>query len=128
MDAGKGLPAWDYLQRRARYAALSADAASSLAGVDALVCPTVPITPPPVADIADDEVYTRTNLLALRNTCPASFLGLCAVTIPAGRDAAGMPVGLQLVGAPSSETRLLAIAVRLERVLARKGAWHYPGA
>jgi Asp-tRNA(Asn)/Glu-tRNA(Gln) amidotransferase A subunit family amidase len=50
------------------------------------------------------------------------------VTIPAGRDAAGMPVGLQLVGAPGSETRLLAIAVRLEQLLADKGAWPYPGA
>jgi aspartyl-tRNA(Asn)/glutamyl-tRNA(Gln) amidotransferase subunit A len=128
MDAGKELPAWDYLQRKARYAALSLEAASSLGGLDALISPTVPITPPPVADIAEDEVYTRTNLLALRNTCPASFLGLCAVTIPAGRDAAGMPVGLQLIGAPGSETRLLAIAVRLERLLAKKGAWHYPGA
>ncbi|HJR22007.1 MAG TPA: amidase family protein, partial [Dongiaceae bacterium] len=128
MDAGKALPAWDYLDRKARYAALGRDAAASLAGIDALVCPTVPITPPPVADIADDEAYIRTNLLALRNTCPASFLGLCAVTIPAGRDVAGMPVGLQLVGAPGSETRLLAIAVRLEHLLAKKGAWHYPGA
>ena len=128
MELGKGLPAWDYIQRKERYAALGADATGSLAGIDALVSPTVPITPPPVADLADDEVYTRTNLLALRNTCPASFLGLCAVTLPAGRDAAGMPVGLQLVGAPGSEARLLAIAVRLERLIARKGAWHYPGA
>ena len=31
----------------------------------------------------------------------ASFLGLCAVTLPVGRDAAGMPVGLQLIGTPS---------------------------
>jgi len=128
MDAGKALPAWDYLQRKERYVALAADAANSLAEVDALVCPTVPITPPPVADLADDEVYLKTNLLVLRNTCPASFLGLCAVTIPAGRDAAGMPVGLQLIGAPGTEERLLAIAVRLERLLAKKGAWHYPGA
>jgi aspartyl-tRNA(Asn)/glutamyl-tRNA(Gln) amidotransferase subunit A len=126
MDAGKGLPAWDYLQRKARYASLAADAANSFAGVDALVSPTVPITPPPVADVADDEAYTRANLLALRNTCPASFLGLCAVTIPAGRDAAGMPVGLQLVGRPNSEARLLAIAVRLEHLLAKREAWHYP--
>jgi aspartyl-tRNA(Asn)/glutamyl-tRNA(Gln) amidotransferase subunit A len=128
MDAGKGLPAWDYLQRKARYAALGGEAANSLAGLDALVSPTVPITPPPVAEIAEDDIYTRTNLLALRNTCPASFLGLCAVTLPAGRDSAGMPVGLQLMGAPDSEPRLLAIAVRLEQLLAKKDAWHYPGA
>jgi aspartyl-tRNA(Asn)/glutamyl-tRNA(Gln) amidotransferase subunit A len=128
MEAGKGLSAWEYLQRKQRYAILSAEAAASLAGVDALVSLTVPITPPPMAEVADDEAYIRTNLLALRNTCPASFLGLCAVTLPAGRDAAGMPVGLQLIGAPGSETRLLAIGVRLERLLAGKGAWHYPGA
>ncbi|HEU4825133.1 MAG TPA: amidase, partial [Dongiaceae bacterium] len=128
MEAGKGLPAWEYLQRKERYAGLGAGAAGTLAGVDALVCPTVPITPPPVADLADDEVYLKTNMLALRNTCPASFLGLCAVTLPAGRDAAGMPVGLQLVGAPGTETRLLAIAARLERLLADKGAWLRPGA
>lgn len=128
MEAGKGLPAWEYIQHKERYAALGADAASSLTAIDALVSPTVPITPPPVADLTDDDVYIRTNLLALRNTCPASFLGLCAVTLPAGRDVAGMPVGLQLVGAAGSETQLLAIAVRIERLLARKGAWHYPGA
>jgi aspartyl-tRNA(Asn)/glutamyl-tRNA(Gln) amidotransferase subunit A len=128
MEAGKGLPAWEYLQRKERYPALGAGAAGTLAGVDALVCPTVPITPPPVADLADDEVYLKTNMLALRNTCPASFLGLCAVTLPAGRDAAGMAVGLQLVGAPGTETRLLAIAARLERLLADKGAWLRPGA
>jgi aspartyl-tRNA(Asn)/glutamyl-tRNA(Gln) amidotransferase subunit A len=128
MEAGKGLPAWEYIQRKQRYAALGAAAAGTLAGTDALVCPTVPITPPPVADLSDDEVYLKTNMLALRNTCPASFLGLCAVTLPAGRDAAGMPVGLQLVGAPGSETRLLAIAARLERLLADKSAWRQPAA
>ncbi len=123
MEAGKTLPAWEYLARKERYVALGAEAARSLAGIDALVCPTVPITPPPVADVANDEAYANTNMLALRNTCPASFLGLCAVTLPVGRDAAEMPVGLQLIGAPNSEARLLAIAVQLERLLAKKGSW-----
>jgi aspartyl-tRNA(Asn)/glutamyl-tRNA(Gln) amidotransferase subunit A len=123
MDAGKTLPAWEYVRRKERYAVLGADAAGSLAGIDALVCPTVPITPPLIADIASDEAYTKTNMLAMRNTCPASFLGLCAVTLPVGCDAAGMPVGLQLIGAPNSEARLLAIAVELERLLAKKGNW-----
>lgn len=125
MDAGKTLPAWEYIRRKERYAVLGADAARSLAGIDALVCPTVPITPPPVADFAGDDAYIKTNTLAMRNTCPVSFLGLCAVTLPAGRDAARMPVGLQLIGAPNSEARLLAIAVQLEHLLAKKGSWHY---
>jgi aspartyl-tRNA(Asn)/glutamyl-tRNA(Gln) amidotransferase subunit A len=123
MEAGKTLPAWEYLARKARYAMLGADAARSLAGIDALVCPTVPITPPLVADVANDEAYAKTNMLAMRNTCSASFLGLCAVTLPVGRDAAEMPVGLQLIGVPNSEARLLAIAVQLEHLLAKKGRW-----
>jgi aspartyl-tRNA(Asn)/glutamyl-tRNA(Gln) amidotransferase subunit A len=128
MEAGKLLPAWEYLQRTKRYSALAAGAIEALRDVDALVSPTVPISPPPVAELADDEVYMRTNMLTLRNTCVASFLGLCAVTLPCGRDAIGMPVGLQLMGRPGSETRLLAIAAGLERLLQQKQVWPTPGA
>ena len=126
MEAGKMLPAWEYLQRKERYSALGASAVGALQDVDALVSPTIPISPPPVADLVDDEVYMRTNMLTLRNTCVASFLGLCAVTLPCGRDAIGMPVGFQLMGAPGSETRLLAIALCLERLLKKKQVWHAP--
>ena len=128
MEAGKLLPAWEYLQRTERYSALAAGAIEALRDVDALVSPTVPISPPPVAELAGDEVYMRTNMLTLRNTCVASFLGLCAVTLPCGRDAIGMPVGLQLMGRPGSETRLLAIAAGLERLLQEKQVWSTPGA
>ena len=128
MEAGKLLPAWEYLQRTERYSALAAGASEVLRDVDALVSPTVPISPPPVAELADDEVYMRTNMLTLRNTCVASFLGLCAVTLPCGHDAIGMPVGLQLMGRPGSETRLLAIAAGLERLLQQKQVWPTPGA
>jgi aspartyl-tRNA(Asn)/glutamyl-tRNA(Gln) amidotransferase subunit A len=128
MEAGKLLPAWEYLQRTERYSALAAGASEALRDVDALVSPTVPISPPPVAELADDEAYMRTNMLTLRNTCVASFLGLCAVTLPCGRDAIGMPVGLQLMGRPGSETRLLAIAAGLERLLQQKQVWPTPGA
>jgi aspartyl-tRNA(Asn)/glutamyl-tRNA(Gln) amidotransferase subunit A len=128
MEAGKMLPAWEYLQRKERYSALSAGAVHALQDVDVLVSPTVPISPPPVAELAHDEAYLRTNMLTLRNTCVASFLGLCAVTLPCGRDAIGMPVGLQLMGRPDSEPRLLAIAACLERLLQHKQVWEVPAA
>jgi aspartyl-tRNA(Asn)/glutamyl-tRNA(Gln) amidotransferase subunit A len=123
MEAGSALPAWEFLQRRDRYDALGAGAASALEAVDALVCPTVPITPPPMAAITDDDTYMRINLRMLRNTCVVNFMGLCAVTLPAGRDQAGMPVGLQLIGRPGSEARLLAIAGAMERLLKLKDVW-----
>ncbi len=126
MEAGSALPAWDYLQRRTRYAALGDGAAAALHEVDALVCPTVPISPPPMAEITDDDTYHRTNLRMLRNTCVVNFLGLCAVTLPVGRDRIGMPVGMQLIGRPGSEARLLAIAVALERLLKAKDVWNSP--
>ena len=102
MEAGAALPAWDYLQRKDRYAALGVAAAAALQDVDALVCPTVPISPPPMTEIVDDETYMRVNLRMLRNTCVVNFLGLCAVTLPVGLDRAGMPVGMQLIGSPGS--------------------------
>ena len=126
MDDGKALEAWEYLQRKARYAALSAEAASVLGGFDAVLCPTVPLTPPPVALLEDPDTYARLNLLNLRNTCVVSFLGLCAVSIPAGVDAEGLPVGLQLIGSPGTEPRLLSLARRIERVLARADVWTPP--
>jgi Asp-tRNA(Asn)/Glu-tRNA(Gln) amidotransferase A subunit family amidase len=44
----------------------------------------------------------------------ANVLGLPAVTVPMGRSAAGLPIGVQLVGRPFEDESLLAAAVRLE--------------
>ncbi|MCX5211567.1 amidase [Kitasatospora sp. NBC_00240] len=49
---------------------------------------------------------------------PWSWAGLPAVTLPAGRSADGLPLGLQCVGAAGADERLLAGAARLERALA----------
>lgn len=124
MDDGRALEAWEYLHRKARYAELGAAAAQVLSGYDAIISPTVPIAPPPVAILDDPDTYARLNLAMLRNTCVVSFLGLCAVTIPAGLDKQGLPVGLQLIGAPHTEPRLLAVARRIEAILAKADAWH----
>lgn len=47
----------------------------------------------------------------------ANVAGLPALACPAGRNAAGLPVGIQLIGPPDSETALIALARRLEPVL-----------
>jgi len=46
-----------------------------------------------------------------------NYLGLCAITMPVGRDRAGMPVWLQLTAPARAEEPLLAIALAAERVL-----------
>lgn len=46
----------------------------------------------------------------------ATLAGLPATIVPAGVTAAGLPVGIQLVGAPWSDFRLIGIARRLEEM------------
>ncbi|MER5918165.1 amidase family protein, partial [Streptomyces sp. NPDC001982] len=45
----------------------------------------------------------------------ANLAGLPALTVPAGRDEAGLPIGVQIVGPRWSETRLLDIAAEMEK-------------
>ena len=117
MEEAATLPAHEYVRRVRAMAEMARSAAARLAEVDAMVTPTVPITPPILADIAEIEAYRPANLLALRNTGIANYLSLCALTMPVALDAAGMPVGLQLMGTLQSEERLLFIGLALENAL-----------
>lgn len=113
------LPVSAYLQRQYRLAALARSAAERLADVDVIACPTLIISPPLLADIRDSDSHWAANRNLTRNTVPANYLGLCAITLPVGRDRAGMPVGLQLTARGGQEERLLAVALAAERVLGR---------
>jgi len=117
MDVGRNLRARDYLHRQARQQALAREAAAVFDHVDAFLTPTVAITPPRVDAVANPEEYDALNLLVLRNTAVVNYLGLCAVTIPIGMDAAEMPVGLQLIGAANDEERVIAFAQTIEEFL-----------
>lgn len=117
MSEAGSLPAHAYIQRRRRLAALSASASERMRAIDVVAAPTVPITPPTIAEVADPERYRVLNLLALRNTSMASLLGLCALTLPVSRDAAGMPVGLMLTARFFDDEGLLAAARAIETVL-----------
>ncbi|MBW2525856.1 MAG: amidase [Deltaproteobacteria bacterium] len=111
------LSAHEYLSRLRAMRERAAAVDARLGEVDVVVSPTVPNTPPRLADVASVEGYGPQNLLCLRNTAMVSYLGLCAVTLPVGKDGAGMPVGLQLFARAGSEERLLAIALACERLL-----------
>ncbi|WIX32422.1 amidase [Salinicola sp. JS01] len=47
---------------------------------------------------------------------PASLAGLPAISVPAGVDARGLPMGLQLIGAPRDDWGLLQLARLYERI------------
>jgi Asp-tRNA(Asn)/Glu-tRNA(Gln) amidotransferase A subunit family amidase len=93
-------------------------AAARLDGFDVLIVPTVPVVAPPLgirdADIGGGWTSPRDALLA--HTALWGVLGLPAVSIPLPNPD-GLPVGAQLVGAPGSDVRLLAIAAAIERLI-----------
>ncbi len=113
--AAEAMPAAEYIRRKTRLAALGREAATCLEGVDALITPTVALSPPRVQDLQDLDAYRRSNLLALRNTCVGNLLSLCAVSLPCGRDALGLPVGMQLVAPWGRDAALLGVARAVER-------------
>jgi aspartyl-tRNA(Asn)/glutamyl-tRNA(Gln) amidotransferase subunit A len=115
-DAGK-VTAADYLGRIRDIEALGQTADSALREVDVIVSPTVAITPPTVESVSTPDGYRHQNLLTLRNTSVANYLGLCALTLPVGKDRAGMPVGLQLMARHGHEEHLLAVARAVEGAL-----------
>ena len=100
--------------RRKRMAEITASANTRLEEIDVLVSPTVPITAPKVADVKDGKDYSAANLMALKNTCIANLLGLCAITMPIGLDNTGIPVGLQLMARANEEEKLLSVALAFE--------------
>lgn len=88
--------------------------------LDALVYPTVPLPAPPVGDDETTELNGRqvpVFLTTIRNTGPGSTAGMPAISLPAGRTAAGLPIGLSLEALPGGDRALLAIAGRVEAVL-----------
>ncbi len=89
-----------------------------LSRYDVLACPVTGIAPLPVEieyPPVVDGVESRDYLDWLGFSFLATVCGLPALSLPVGRDARGLPVGLQLIGPPRGEARLLQIARRLEQ-------------
>lgn len=114
---GGAVSARELLLRHHTMDALARSVTERFAAWDVIALPTVPITPPKVDEVTALDDYRRANNLVLRNTCVANYLTLCALTLPAGLDAAGMPVGLMLLAPHGQDARLLAAALAVERVL-----------
>ena len=117
MRLGLLVPATAYLKAQRVRAVVSRDLARVLREVDVLVTPTAPI-PAPKLDAGPGEIGAPTG--ALRNTLrrftqPFNVTGSPAVTVPCGFSRDGLPIGLQLVGRPFDEARLLNLAYTYEQ-------------
>ena len=79
-----------------------------------------PVSPTVAWDIGTQTHDPVANYLADIYTLPASLAGLPGMSVPAGFGARGRPVGLQLIGRPFDEARLLNVGHQFQQVT----DWH----
>ena len=79
--------------------------------VDAILTPATPTAAFPVGRKVDDPV---TNFLNDVFTVPANLAGLPGMAVPAGLNAEGLPLGLQILGRPFDEPTLYSIGRVIE--------------
>ncbi len=114
---GEAISAADYIDLLEARKSLIARATVRLAPYDALVMPTSAITPPRIADLADDKAFTRANLLSLRNCTLINMIDGCAISLPCHRQGEA-PVGLMLAASGGSDRRIFELAAAMEPGLA----------
>jgi aspartyl-tRNA(Asn)/glutamyl-tRNA(Gln) amidotransferase subunit A len=94
------------------------------AGIDAILTPATPSAAFGLGEMADaDPVQMYLNDVF---TVTVNLAGLPGITVPAGLDKQGLPLGLQLIGKPWEEGDLLNTAYALESAagfVAKPGKW-----
>jgi len=87
--------------------------------LDALLTPTTPTTAFPMGDVYGDSVLMQ---YADQLTVPANHAGVPGLSLPAGFDHQGLPIGVQLLGPDFSEATLLQIGHAFE-LMTEDAAW-----
>ena len=106
-----------YLQAQKVRRLIAREFQESFEKVDVICGPTAPTTAFALGAKSEDPVQMYLGDIF---TVPAPLAGLPALSIPCGFDAAGLPVGLQLMGRHFSEALLLGVAHRYQQAT----DWH----
>ena len=106
LDIGSAVPATAYVRAQRLRRRVRRRLEAMIEGVDGLVLPST-------SEVAPDRSAIGPRLCQT----PWTVLGWPCFTVPAGLGDEGLPVGLQLVGRPFDETRLIEIAAWVEGLL-----------
>jgi aspartyl-tRNA(Asn)/glutamyl-tRNA(Gln) amidotransferase subunit A len=104
-----------YLKAQRVRALIARDFQMAFEDVDVLLTPTAPSAAFAIGEKMDDPVAMYLNDVF---TVPASLAGLPALSLPAGLDADGLPLGLHLIAKPFAEETLFRAAAALEEAAA----------
>ena len=109
-----------YLRAQKVRALILRDFTDAYAQVDALLTPTTPSAAFAQGEKMDDPVAMYLNDVF---TVPANMAGVPGLSVPAGINGQGLPLGLQVLGRPFDEETVFAVGAVLERAA---GFHHLP--
>ncbi|MEU5894640.1 amidase [Streptomyces venezuelae] len=124
LEAGALMSAGDYLRAQRARTLMRRAWLRMLDEVDVVAAPTVPVT----AVRADQEAVVWPDGTSesvsdayVRLSAPADITGVPALSVPVGRDGAGMPIGMQLLGRPLGEATVLRVGHAYEESVPARG-------
>ena len=84
----------------------------AFAQFDLIVAPAAPTTAPKLGESLDDPLKMYLGDIY---TISANLAGLPGISVPCGRDAEGLPIGMQLIGNCFEEDKIIRAAYRWEK-------------
>ena len=118
LDAGAKVTATEYIRAVQGTARLKELWAKLFEQVDVLFTPTIPITAPRIgqATVLMGTKEEDTRLLTTRFCRGINLLGYPALSIPCGDSRAGLPMGLQIIGALNQDATVLNVGAAMENL------------
>ncbi|HEV2817537.1 MAG TPA: amidase [Allosphingosinicella sp.] len=120
IELGQAPPAGAYEALEEARRDLASAMARLHAQVDLVLLPALPVPTPTLATLAQGGNDPDVVAAMLRFTAAFNYSGQPSLTLPAGFDADGLPIGLQLIGPILGEERLLAAG----RAFQQATDWH----
>jgi len=120
-EQGLSITLADYARAFEAKSKLARDLALWHETYDLLLAPVTPTAAPPVATLYNSDAFPRWTKGA-PYTLPFNLTGQPAASMPAGLTPAGLPVGLQIIGPPRADHRVL----RAMRAYESASGWTWP--
>jgi len=119
LELGRTVSHDDFLTALNVQADLRDDVDAALSNCDGLLLPTMPIPAPALGaeTVRIDGIDQPVRSMTLRDTQLFNLTGHPAISIPCGKTADGLPVGLQIVGHHGRTDALVRVALAIETLL-----------